>query len=149
QMPDNVYVLATMNTSDQSIAPLDAALRRRFAFIRIEPLAAADILAAVPKAVRSVISMSADMLERLNNDVLRPMLGPDGELGHSYLLEVEQPQAAPSSAVVAQLAQHMNGNISQVFWTEHWGANGGSRNQFDLIASGIGGHSSATLFYPL
>lgn len=149
EMPDNVYVLATMNTSDQSIAPLDAALRRRFAFIRIEPLSAAQILAIVPQPVSDIISSSAVMLERLNTEVLRPMLGADGQLGHSYLLEVEPPKAPPTSAVVATIAQHMNGNVSRVFWTEHWGANGGSRNQFDLIARGRGGHSSASLFYPM
>jgi dynein-related subfamily AAA family protein len=149
KMPDNVYVLATMNTSDQSIAPLDAALRRRFAFIRVDPLGASEILAAAPKPVRHVISSSAEMLQRLNLEVLSPILGPDGQLGHSYLLEVEPPEAPSPSAVVATLAQHMNGSISHVFWTEHWAASGENRNQFDLIATGRNGRSSAALFYPL
>lgn len=149
QMPDNVYVLATMNTSDQSIAPIDAALRRRFAFVRVEPMSATEIVAAVPAAVASVIQDSAEMLQRLNADVLLPMLGPDAELGHSYLLEIEEVAAPPQSAVVQQLSQHMTNSVSRVFWTEHWSANGGSANQFDLVASGVAGHSSATLFYPI
>ena len=37
-VPDNVYLIATMNTADRSLGSLDYAIRRRFAFISERPI---------------------------------------------------------------------------------------------------------------
>ena len=36
-MPLNVFTMATMNSVDKSVAPLDAALRRRFHLLNLDP----------------------------------------------------------------------------------------------------------------
>lgn len=38
-LPNNIYVIATMNTADKSIATIDFALRRRFMWYNLEPIA--------------------------------------------------------------------------------------------------------------
>ncbi|WP_165368651.1 McrB family protein [Serinicoccus sediminis] len=89
-VPSNLYVLGTMNTSDRSITPLDAALRRRFAFVRVEPLSGTELTAALTAALPGAgpaVDRSAAALDSLN-DALRHALGPDAMLGHSYLFDI-------------------------------------------------------------
>ncbi|RTQ53811.1 AAA family ATPase [Hymenobacter gummosus] len=97
-VPDNLYLVGTMNTADRSLAPLDYALRRRFAFVGMqpefgEPLRQLLTKQGVPKVV------VARLLLRLNELNLAiaddPELGPDFQIGHSYFC---QPPPHPAQA---------------------------------------------------
>ena len=37
-IPDNLYIIGTMNTADRSLDPLDYAMRRRFAIVKFKPI---------------------------------------------------------------------------------------------------------------
>src|SRR5439155_13753946 len=37
RLPRSLWIVAALNSSDRSVAPIDAALRRRFSIIRVEP----------------------------------------------------------------------------------------------------------------
>jgi 5-methylcytosine-specific restriction protein B len=86
-VPENVYLIGTMNTADRSIALLDAALRRRFAFIELLPDSA-------PLRSVSVDGLPlGPWLDALNRRIVQHV-GRDGrnlQIGHSYLM----PSGAP------------------------------------------------------
>jgi 5-methylcytosine-specific restriction protein B len=92
-VPDNLYVIGTMNTVDRSIALLDAALRRRFAFVELMPdtsLLKGAIVGGIPLG---------PWLEEMNRRI-GAHVGRDArhlQVGHSYLLE--------NGAPVAQLSR--------------------------------------------
>ncbi|WJG11399.1 AAA family ATPase [Gordonia sp. Swx-4] len=83
-IPSNVIVLGTMNTADQSIRSLDAALRRRFGFIELLP--DPDLLADT-----TIDDLPLDQfLQQLNDRVAR-IAGRERQIGHSYFLDHDEP----------------------------------------------------------
>lgn len=92
-IPENVYIVGTMNSTDRSIAPIDSALRRRFGFVQVDPLPAKEIVRRVAvhegDHAAELIKRSADHLGLLNS-VLRKCVGPESMIGHSYLFGVKE-----------------------------------------------------------
>lgn len=68
-VPKNLYIVGTMNTADKSIALVDIALRRRFTFVRMEPLE--DYL---PENIRKI------------NEIIKDRRGSDYLIGHAYFM---------------------------------------------------------------
>ena len=84
-VPDNLFVIGTMNTADRSIALMDLALRRRFTFRDVPP--DTDVLATIPgpiKTEQGEIDL-AKMLERINQRI-EYLYDRDHAIGHSYLM---------------------------------------------------------------
>jgi 5-methylcytosine-specific restriction protein B len=87
-VPNNVYVIGTMNTADRSIALLDTALRRRFGFIELMP----DPRELGDTIVGHEIPLGA-WLKALNQRILEHV-GRDArnlQIGHAYLLDKDRP----------------------------------------------------------
>ena len=82
-VPKNLFIIGTMNTSDRSIALLDTALRRRFAFIEIspDPFKINEQDATIGGNV-SLVKLLQKINLKLTNKIDR-----DHRIGHSYFME--------------------------------------------------------------
>ncbi|QKF59068.1 McrB family protein [Aliarcobacter lanthieri] len=74
KIPSNLYIIATMNSTDKSIATIDIALRRRFTFLKMKP------------NIDLVPENAQDLFEKLNK-YIEKTLGEDYKLGHSYFMQ--------------------------------------------------------------
>ena len=98
-VPDNVYIIGTMNTADRSIAMMDTALRRRFHFVEMQPNS--ELLKDV--VVEDKISI-AKMLDTMNRRIT-VLFDREHVIGHSYLLPLKDD---PS---IEKLAEIFEGKI--------------------------------------
>lgn len=87
RLPNNLFIIGTMNTADRSVGHIDYAIRRRFAFI--------DILPSEEVINNVVPELLKDRAKVLFNNVsqlfIRELISPDFEpkdvqIGHSYFL---------------------------------------------------------------
>ncbi|MGR4882384.1 DUF4357 domain-containing protein [Streptomyces sp. LARHCF249] len=83
-LPPNLFVIGTMNTADRSIALVDAAMRRRFAFVELSPRTQPTSgLLRRWLTSQGRDSEPADLLEVLNSRIE----DPDFRIGPSYLMK--------------------------------------------------------------
>lgn len=79
-VPNNLYILGTMNTSDRSIALLDTALRRRFRFVEMMPNA--EILQKIDGVdLKKLLIAINDRIERLYDR--------EHTIGHAFFFKCE------------------------------------------------------------
>ena len=78
-VPNNVYIIGTMNTADRSIALMDTALRRRFHFIEMQPNP--DILAEI-----DVEGINISEMLRIMNKRVEILCDREHTIGHSYFI---------------------------------------------------------------
>ena len=81
-VPDNVYIIGTMNTADRSIAAIDTALRRRFSFKEMLPQT--DVLDGIEVEGVSV----SKMLEKMNRRI-EVLYDREHTIGHAYFISLK------------------------------------------------------------
>ena len=109
-VPNNLYIIGTMNTADRSIALLDTALRRRFDFEEMMPK---------PELLRGKDIEGIDLEQLLTqiNDRIKNEYDRDHQIGHSYLMEVEnkeQLERAYKNRILPLLNEYFYNDIDSV-----------------------------------
>ena len=83
-IPENVYIIGTMNDIDRSVDSFDFAMRRRFTFIEISAEESAEALNGMPNEDRT-----KSMMKAVNSEISE-FLGTDYVLGVGYFLKTAQ-----------------------------------------------------------
>ena len=119
-VPENLYVIGTMNIADRSLALVDLALRRRFAFVGLEP--------QLGSAWRRWVVDSCGVDESLVGDIERRMvqlnaeiaadarLGKQFRIGHSYVTPVHRLEPGATRTWFRQVVKTELGPLLEEYW---------------------------------
>lgn len=87
-IPSNLYLIGLMNIADRSLAMVDYALRRRFAFFTLQPQYESDLFRQWlldqemnPRLVERIIKRMTTLNQKIKED---PLLGENYQIGHSF-----------------------------------------------------------------
>lgn len=102
-VPENVYILATMNDIDRSVESMDFALRRRFAWKEIKPEDRLKMLSE--KLDHEICEKAKIVMKALNEEISKTRgLGSAYQIGPAYFLKLDK--------------EHYNGDFTAL-WDMH------------------------------
>lgn len=119
-IPANLYVIGTMNIADRSLALVDLALRRRFAFFDLKP----TLGEAWRNWVHSKAGIDNDFLQlieqrivSLNNEISKDRnLGPQFKIGHSYVTPPLNTKIEDAEAWFQGVVETEIGPLLEEYW---------------------------------
>jgi 5-methylcytosine-specific restriction protein B len=109
-VPDNVFLIGTMNTADRSVEALDTALRRRFSFTEMIP--DPTILAGIV-----VNGVQLDIMLDTINVRLAKLIDKDHQIGHAYFIGInthEQLLSCFQNKILPLLCEYFYGEIGKI-----------------------------------
>lgn len=127
-VPQNVYLIGTMNTADRSLAGLDIALRRRFVFREMPPKP--ELLDDV-----EVAGLNIGQLLRVMNQRIQVLLDRGHCLGHAYFMPLKEDASLNRLAVIFRnqilplLQEYFFDDWERISWVlnDHQAASSGSQ----------------------
>ena len=101
-VPKNVYIIGMMNTADRSLAMLDYALRRRFAFFEMKPAFDSEGFRGYRMELNDMkFDSLINCVERLNDVIVADdSLGDGFCIGHSYFCNLKDVDNQELSSIV-------------------------------------------------
>jgi 5-methylcytosine-specific restriction protein B len=119
-IPENLYLVGTMNIADRSLALVDLALRRRFAFVGLEPRLGTAWRDWVVKECAVDAALVADIEHRiteLNDQIAADVrLGKQFRIGHSYVTPAHKLEAGDTKKWFQQVVETEIGPLLDEYW---------------------------------
>ena len=119
-IPENLYVVGTMNIADRSLALVDLALRRRFAFVGLEPRLGTAWRDWVTKECAVDPALVADIEHRiaeLNDQITADArLGKQFRIGHSYVTPAHRLETGDTKKWFQQVVETEIGPLLDEYW---------------------------------
>lgn len=123
-VPENLHIIGTMNTADRSLALIDYALRRRFAFFTMEPVFHKDRFRQfIEEMNHDIVERVIEEVKSLNRDIANDSsLGEGFCIGHSYFC---QPKNNPDEWI-QMVVEHEIIPMIEEYWfddttkTQNW-----------------------------
>ena len=119
-IPENLYVIGTMNIADRSLALVDLALRRRFAFVGLEPRLGqvwrdwvVKDCAVDPGLVADIERRIAELNDQIATDA---RLGKQFRIGHSYVTPAHRLEAGDTKKWFQQVVETEIGPLLDEYW---------------------------------
>jgi 5-methylcytosine-specific restriction protein B len=121
-VPDNVYIMGLMNTADRSLAMVDYALRRRFAFWNLKSQIASPGLRQVLveqglplQFISKLIATVGAINKVIASDTAN--LGPGYQIGHSYFCQ-ERPEEIEPLAWLRGVVETELTPLLEEYWVD-------------------------------
>lgn len=87
-IPENVYIIGTMNDIDRSVDSFDFAMRRRFRFVEIRAVDTQDMLESLEN--EELMADAIKRMDSLNEEIIKvPDLNENYQVGASYFLKLK------------------------------------------------------------
>lgn len=109
-VPNNVYIIGTMNTADRSVEALDTALRRRFSFTEMQPN---------PEVLSNSEYQDVDLKQLLEtiNQRIEVLIDKDHQIGHSYFIGIQNLEDLKSvfkDKIIPLLEEYFYGDFGKI-----------------------------------
>ena len=110
-VPENLFIIGTMNTADRSILPLDIALRRRFDHVEMMPDPGHELIS------KDVNGINLRKVLKAINARISVLLDRERQIGHTYLFNVRDVKSLASifkTAILPLLLEYFYDDWSKV-----------------------------------
>lgn len=117
-VPNNLYIVGTMNTADRSVEALDSALRRRFVFEEMTPQP--DKIPEIRKQKglsEKIENIDLNILLSTINTRIEKLLDRDHTIGHSYFLsckDIEDLKSTFYKNIIPLLQEYFYGDYAKI-----------------------------------